>query len=78
MIVVPVSDEVKQEYFRRIAAMNLRNPRLIGFGISNRETFDSACRNASGAIIGSQFVKLLAQGSPAKAVSRLLEMIGKK
>jgi tryptophan synthase alpha chain len=71
-------DEAKQEYFRRIAAMNLRNPRLIGFGISNRETFDSACRNASGAIIGSQFVKLLAQGSPAKAVSRLLEMIGKK
>ena len=71
-------DEAKQEYFRRIAAMNLRNPRLIGFGISNRETFDSACRNASGAIIGSQFVKLLAQDSPAKAVSRLLEMIGKK
>ena len=71
-------DEAKQEYFRRIAAMNLRNPRLIGFGISNRETFDSACRNASGAIIGSQFVKLLAQESPAKAVSRLLEMIGKK
>ena len=71
-------DEAKQEYFRRIAAMNLRNPRLIGFGISNRETFDSACWNASGAIIGSQFVKLLAQESPAKAVSRLLEMIGKK
>ena len=60
-------DEAKQEYFRRIAAMNLRNPRLIGFGISNRETFDSACRNASGAIIGSQFVKLLAQDSPAKS-----------
>ena len=44
-------DEAKQEYFRRIAAMNLRNPRLIGFGISNRETFDSACRNASGAVV---------------------------
>lgn len=71
-------DQAKHEYFRRIAAMNLRNPRLIGFGISNRETFDSACRNASGAIIGSQFVKLLAQDPPAKAVARLLEMIGKK
>ncbi|WP_455496661.1 tryptophan synthase subunit alpha [Coprobacter sp.] len=71
-------DEAKQEYFHRIAAMNLRNPRLIGFGISNRETFDTACRNASGAIIGSQFVKLLAQETPAKAVARLLEMIGKK
>ena len=71
-------DEAKQEYFRRIAAMNLRNPRLIGFGISNRETFDTACRNASGAIIGSQFVKLLAQETPAKAVTCLLEMIGKR
>lgn len=71
-------DKAKQEYFHRIAAMNLRNPRLIGFGISNRETFDSACRNASGAIIGSQFVKLLAQETPAKAVTRLLEMIGRK
>ena len=58
-------DEVKQEYFRRIAAMNLRNPRLIGFGISNRETFDSACRNASGAIIGSQFAAV-SQGSLQK------------
>lgn len=71
-------DEAKQEYFHRIAAMNLRNPRLIGFGISNRETFDSACQNASGAIIGSRFVQLLAQESPAKAVSRLLEMIGRE
>lgn len=51
-------DEVKQEYFRRIAAMNLRNPRLIGFGISNRETFDSACRNASGAIIGLSLIHI--------------------
>ena len=68
----------KQKYFERIAAMNLKNPRLIGFGISNRETFDSACRNASGAIIGSQFVKLLAEKTLAEAVSRLLEMIGRK
>ena len=68
----------KQMYFERIAAMNLKNPRLIGFGISNRETFDSACRNASGAIIGSQFVKLLAEKTLAEAVSRLLEMIGRK
>lgn len=71
-------DDAKQEYFRHIASMNLRNPRLIGFGISNRETFDTACRNSSGAIIGSQFVKLLAQETPVKAVTRLLEMIGRK
>jgi tryptophan synthase alpha chain len=52
-------DEAKQEYFRRIDAMNLRNPRMIGFGISNKQTLDSAQQNAAGAIIGSKFVTLL-------------------
>ena len=46
-------DEQKQEYFRRIDQMHLRNPRMIGFGISNKQD------NAAGAIIGSKFVTLL-------------------
>ncbi len=46
-------DEQKQAYFRRINSMNLRNPRLIGFGISNKTTLEAAQANASGAIIGS-------------------------
>lgn len=48
-------------YFKRIKAMNLANPQLIGFGISNYETFSMACQYASGAIIGSAFIKLLQQ-----------------
>ena len=52
-------DEAKQEYFRRINAMNLRNPRMIGFGISNAQTLKAAQDNAAGAIIGSKFVQLL-------------------
>ena len=52
-------DEAKQEYFRRINAMQLRNPRMIGFGISNRQTLEAAQLNAAGAIIGSKFVTLL-------------------
>ncbi len=48
-------------YFERIAAMNLQNPRLIGFGISDHESFVKASKNASGAIIGSAFVKMIAQ-----------------
>ena len=52
-------DDAKQEYFRRIDAMKLRNPRMIGFGISNRQTLQSAQQNAAGAIIGSKFVTLL-------------------
>ncbi|MCI7046146.1 MAG: tryptophan synthase subunit alpha, partial [Prevotella sp.] len=35
-------NEAKQEYFRRINAMHLNNPRMIGFGISNKQTLESA------------------------------------
>jgi len=66
-------DEQKQRYFRRINAMNLRNPRMVGFGISNRETFRAACDNASGAIIGSRFVTLQAENTtPQAAIQKLL------
>jgi len=58
-------DAQKQAYFERINAMHLRNPRMIGFGISNRQTLESAQRNASGAIIGSKFVSLLDQTNDA-------------
>jgi tryptophan synthase alpha chain len=50
-------------YFRRINSMDLKNPTLIGFGISNRETFDRACQHASGAIIGSAFINVLKKAS---------------
>jgi tryptophan synthase alpha chain len=48
-----------QDYFERVQKMNLKNPRLIGFGISDSETFTNACKYASGAIIGSAFIKAL-------------------
>ena len=65
-------------YFRRVNAMNLNNPRLIGFGISNKVTFDAACENASGAIIGSKFVTLLgSEPSVGEAVKKLLNLIKK-
>lgn len=46
-------------YFNRINTMELTNPRLIGFGISNHETFNTACQYANGAIIGSAYIKVL-------------------
>ncbi len=46
-------------YFEKIRSMSLKNPTLIGFGISNRETFLEACKHASGAIIGSAFINVL-------------------
>lgn len=49
--------ESSTAYFKRIADMQLKNPFIIGFGISNQETFEAATKYASGAIIGSAFVK---------------------
>lgn len=46
-------------YFKRIADMDLKNPQIVGFGISNNETFTQATKYAKGAIIGSAFVKHL-------------------
>ena len=65
-------DERKQEYFRRIDAMDLKHPRMIGFGISNKQTLEAAQANAAGAIIGSKFVTLLEQSaSPDEALDKL-------
>ena len=71
-------DAQKQEYFQRINAMSLRNPRMVGFGISNKETFRTACENASGAIVGSKFVSLLDKyKSPVDAITELKTLIFK-
>lgn len=69
-------DDQKVAYFKRIEEMGLRNPRMIGFGISNKETFDAACQHASGAIIGSKFVALLEKEKDTeKAIGELLDAI---
>ena len=67
-------DDAKVEYFRRINSMSLRNPRMIGFGISNKQTLESAQANAAGAIIGSKFVTLLSEsnGDTTLAINNLL------
>jgi tryptophan synthase alpha chain len=49
--------EEQTKYFERISKMTLKNPQIIGFGISNNETFTQATQYAKGAIIGSAFVK---------------------
>lgn len=68
-------DTQKQAYFKKIQDMNLRNPRMVGFGISNKQTFEAACSNSSGAIIGSRFVTLLneSEGDAQMAITKLKE-----
>ena len=63
-------EDFSVEYFTRVQALGLRNPRLIGFGISDKPTFENACRYAQGAIIGSAFVKALAQPQPLEQIVR--------
>ena len=69
-------DQAKQAYFNKVNQMGLKHPRMIGFGISNKQTLESAQRNAAGAIIGSKFVTLLDElKDPQKAVSALLSAL---
>jgi len=51
--------EAQLAYFERINKLNLKNPRLIGFGISDFKSFDTACQYSQGAIIGSAFIRAL-------------------
>jgi tryptophan synthase alpha chain len=53
--------DIHNNYFQKISALNLEKPRLIGFGISNRENFRLACENANGAIIGSAFIRAISE-----------------
>lgn len=69
-------DEAKRAYFKRLENMQLRNPLLVGFGISNRATRQAACNHTAGVIVGSKFVTLLQQAStPTQAVEQLLQAL---
>lgn len=59
-------DKYQIEYFKRIKKLNLSNPLLIGFGISNKKTFQAACQNSNGAIIGSAYIKYIENNGVSK------------
>jgi len=65
--------DYRQDYFKHVESLNLKSPRLVGFGISNHETFKNACRYSNGAIIGSAFVKALGEeGTISQKVKNFL------
>lgn len=67
----------KQKYFEKIQNLQLNNPRMIGFGISNKQTFDTSCKYASGGIVGSKFVSLQAETKDsAQAIAELKAILG--
>jgi len=57
-------------YLEGLQRLRLKNPVLVGFGIRDRETFDTACRYAQGAIIGTAFIDELAKGASVEATTR--------
>ncbi len=68
-------DEAQISYFKRIEKMNLHSKRLIGFGISDKNSFEKACSSANGAIIGSAFVQALGrEGTIAAKVKAFLQL----
>ena len=69
--------EVEQEnYFNRIKSMQLKNPTLIGFGIKDKQTFDTACQYANGAIIGTAFIKAIDNSKDLKQdISKFIRAI---
>ena len=63
------------EYYKRIKEMGLKNKRLIGFGISDKETFDTACEFADGAIIGSAFIRQLKSDASEAGIKKFVKNI---
>lgn len=67
--------EEQISYFNRVNSLNLKNRRLIGFGISNRQTFEKACEYADGAIVGSAFIKQLEQDASDEAIKDFVKSL---
>ncbi|MCP9752475.1 tryptophan synthase subunit alpha [Ferruginibacter sp. HRS2-29] len=60
----------QEGYFKGLQEMKLKNPVLIGFGIRDKATFDAAAKHASGAIIGSAYIKALQSATDIDTVTR--------
>jgi len=52
-----------EKYLQRLQSMKLKNPVLVGFGIKDKETFQSACKYANGAIIGTAYIQALKEST---------------
>jgi len=70
-----ILDDSRKEFFSRLKNLNLANPFLIGFGIKNKETFELACTQAKGAIIGSEFIRFLNKNSDISKINEFVKGI---
>lgn len=58
------------KYLQRLQSYQLKNPVLVGFGIKDKQTFETACRHANGAIIGSAYIKALDGANDVEATTK--------
>lgn len=62
-----------ENYLKGLKEMKLKNPILVGFGIKDRTTFQTACKYANGAIIGSAYIKAIENSNTEEATKKFLE-----
>ncbi|MBN1822148.1 MAG: tryptophan synthase subunit alpha [Prolixibacteraceae bacterium] len=69
-------EDFHQDYFNRVNSLGLKTPRLIGFGISDNQTFNKACENANGAIIGTAFINSFKNNIPLeKSITEFVKSV---
>ena len=70
------SFDVKQiKYFNKIRSLSLKNPTVIGFGISDKKSFEQACKYSQGAIIGTMFIKEISKGNLSESIKGFIASI---
>ena len=73
---IKTSVDYRSRYFDRIAALGLRNKRMIGFGVKDKAGFDHACAHANGAIIGTAFVKYIKEnGISDSSIAKFISQV---
>ena len=65
-------DDKQIDYFQKISSLSLKNPTIIGFGISDKESFEQACKYSQGAIIGSKFIKEISNGNLNESIKNFI------
>jgi tryptophan synthase alpha chain len=69
-------DDKTIAYFKKIQQMELNTATLIGFGISTNEAYQTACEYSNGAIVGSEFIRMLGKSqNPEEDISRFINNI---
>jgi tryptophan synthase alpha chain len=68
-------DDKQIQYFEDVKGLFLKNPTIIGFGISDKESFEQACKYSHGAIIGTKFIKEISNGNLRESIKDFIASI---